>query len=638
MISKLFETIKIGKLTIPNRFVVPPMVTNYCEENGMATNQLEDYFVERAKGGWGLIITANFAVTPKGRGWKYNGGIWHDEHIAPLKKMVDHVHKYDSKIALQLYHAGRETTYDILGDVPEAPSPIKDPTMPDIPRELTIEEIEDLIQKFGDAALRGKKAGFDACEVHCAHGYLIDTFLSPFSNKRTDKYGGTIWNRTRFVREVIKNIKDKAGKDYPVICRISSHELVSGGLTIEDTKVISRILEASGVDAIHASFGVFKSGSSIAAPVFERHGSMTDYAAEIKKVVNIPVIAVGRINDPFIADSIIASDKADLVAMGRGSLADPELPNKAKEQSYDDIIRCIGCRQGCSARLFVNKPIGCTLNPRTGNEKEYTISKASTKKLVYVIGGGIAGMETAIVSAKRGHDVHLYEKSNQLGGQWLLAAVPPNKEELNAFTVWAKYQLDKLKVNIHKNTAMTKEKLLIDKPDVVVIATGAKERLPREYKQSNKYFSSTDILSGKKIPGEKVAVVGSGSVAAETANHLAAHNHNVTLLIRRDALLDDYESAVREFLLKDLELNGATLLTNTIVDTFNDQELIVLSNEEKINLGHYDSIVYAIGYDSVIEMNELEKQDIDVRIIGDAKKVRNGYFAIREGYETGLSI
>ncbi|NCD32471.1 MAG: FAD-dependent oxidoreductase [Spartobacteria bacterium] len=637
MLKNLFTPIFIGKMPLKNRLVIPPMVTNYCTEDGMATDQLVRYFEARAKGGWGLMITANFAVTPNGRGWKYNGGIWSDDHIAPLKKVADAVHAHGGKIAMQLYHAGRETTADILGESPVAPSPIKDPVMPDAPRELTTEEVDDLVFKFGDAARRGQLAGFDACEIHCAHGYLIDTFLSPFSNKRTDKYGGTIWNRTRFVRDIIKDVKSRTGNDYPVLCRISSHELVSGGLTIEDTKAIALILEEAGVDAIHSSFGVFKTGSAIAAPVFERHGSMTDYAAQIRNTVSIPVIAVGRINDPFLAEAVLASGKADLIAMGRGSLADPELPNKAREGRFDEIIRCIGCREGCSGQLFLNHPIGCALNPLTGREKDYAMMPAAQKQNVLVMGGGIAGMQAAIVAAQRGHNVSIYEKSGKLGGQWLLAAIPPNKEELNAFTVWQKAQLEKLQIPVYLNHPLTKQDVEKMNPDTVIVATGAKEIIPDEFNTYKNTLTSVDILSGKVVPGTRVAVIGSGSVAAETANHLAAHNHDVTLLIRRNALLNDYEDAVREYLLVDMEHNHVRILVNASIESYDDKVLRIVREGQSEELGLFDSIVYAVGYERVCPFDETNS-DIRTIVVGDAKNVRNALAAVKEGYEAGLTV
>lgn len=289
---KVFEPFKINQMELKNRMVVSAMVTNYCSEDGMATEKFIAYHEHKAKGGWGLIITEDYAVTPTAGG----------------------------KIAAQIYHAGRETSSAITGEQPVGPSALKDPTMPETPREMTVEEIHELVEQFGDCARRAKEAGFDAVEVHGAHGYLIGAFASPFSNKRSDEYGGTIRNRARFAMEIIENIKEKCGKDYPVLYRMSAVEYVPGGLEIEESKILARLVEEAGADCIHCSQGVYASTHVIIPPSVVPRAAYVENAAEIKKVVDVPVIAVGRINDVEIAESVLQADKADLVTMARASL------------------------------------------------------------------------------------------------------------------------------------------------------------------------------------------------------------------------------------------------------------------------------------------------------------------------------
>ena len=317
---KVFEPFKINQMELKNRMVVSAMVTNYCSEDGMATEKFIAYHEHKAKGGWGLIITEDYAVTPTAGGFKKLPGLWEDGQIESHKELTRRIHEAGGKIAAQIYHAGRETSSAITGEQPIGPSALKNPTMPETPREMTVEEIHELVEQFGDCARRAKEAGFDAVEVHGAHGYLIGAFASPFSNKRSDEYGGTIRNRARFAMEIIENIKEKCGKDYPVLYRMSAVEYVPGGLEIEESKIPARLVEEAGTDCIHCSQGVYASTHVIISPSVVPRAAYVENAAEIKKVVDIPVIAVGRINDVEIAESVLQADKADLVTMARASL------------------------------------------------------------------------------------------------------------------------------------------------------------------------------------------------------------------------------------------------------------------------------------------------------------------------------
>ena len=450
--SKIFEPITINKMVLKNRLVVSAMVSLYANADGTASEKFIAYHERKAKGGWGLIITEDYIVAPQVGAFKVLPALYADEQIESHRKLTDRIHAAGGKIAAQIYHAGRETSSAITGKKPVAPSAIKDPSTTEIPHELTVDEIGQIQDQFAQCALRVKKAGFDAVEIHGAHGYLIGEFCSSFSNKRSDMYGGTILNRARFAVEIVKKVRAAVGEDFPIIYRMSTVEYVQAGLNIEESKVIARLLENAGVDAIHCSQGVYGSSPVIIPPSAVDVANYIDNAAEIKKVVSIPVIGVGRINDPLLAESILISGKADMVTMARASLADPDMPNKALKGQYDEIIHCIGCLQGCSGEQKKGRPIRCLVNPLTGREDELKIEEAKDKKNIYIAGGGLAGCEAAIVLASRGHVVTLFEKGSQLGGQWRAASVPIGKGDFSSFIVWQAVQLKKLGVTIKLHT------------------------------------------------------------------------------------------------------------------------------------------------------------------------------------------
>lgn len=438
---KAFEPFRIGKLELKNRLVVSAMVTNYCYPDGTPTEKYLAYHEHKARGGWGLIITEDYAIAPKAGGFTRLPGLWEGSQIQPHQELTRRVHQAGGKIVVQIYHAGRETSSSITGERPVAPSPIREPSMPETPRELTVEEIHQLVEQFGDCARRAQQAGFDGVEVHGAHGYLVGAFASPFANKRCDEYGGTIQNRARFAVEIIRNIKQKCGADFPVLYRMSAVEYVPGGLEIEEAKVLARLVEEAGADCIHCSQGVYASTQHIIPPSVVARGAYVQNAAAIKSAVHIPVIAVGRINDIQVAESILQSGQADLVTMARASLADPEMPKKIQEGREDEVLRCIGCLQGCAGENGKGHCVRCLVNPLTGMEDVYDFSPTKERKRVLLIGGGVSGCEAAITAAQKGHRVTLLEKSGQLGGQWIPASMPVGKSEFTSLLLWQKTML-----------------------------------------------------------------------------------------------------------------------------------------------------------------------------------------------------
>ena len=627
-------------MEIPNRLVVPAMVMNFCNDDGTATQRYTAYHEAKARGGWGLIITEDYAVSPAGKGFPNIPGLWNDDQIDSHSKFTKRIHESGGRIFAQIYHAGRQTSQFLIGSQPVAPSPIPCPLIQEIPRELTTDDIREIVEQFGDCARRAKAAGFDGIEIHGGHGYLIAQFMSLYSNKRTDNYGGNLPNRMRFPLEIIANIRLKVGKDFPIIFRISGDELVPGGRNIEDTKAIALILEEAGIDAIHVSAGVYGSFYGIAPPAAVSHGWITGFAEEVKKVVHVPVITVGRINDPFLAEAIIVGGKADLVAMGRASLADPELPNKAAAGNFADINSCIGCLQGCIGRISLYQPATCMVNPTLGKEAQLQIKPAAVRKKVFIAGGGPAGMETAIVAAKRGHEVHLFEKSARLGGQFYTAAIPPAKGEIAGFIIWQKKQMKDQNVSIHLQTELTESIVNEQKPDVVVIATGSKPlSLAAPCAPKVNIVNAQDVLEGKANAGARVAVIGGGMIGSETASHLSNHGKDVTIVEILPKLAQDVSPSAREFLLKDLAGKNVRIYVGAKVKEIQPDGLVIERDGREENIGTFDTVVLAVGVEPCNELTGILEGKVPQLIsIGDALKTRKALDAIAEGYMAGWKI
>lgn len=533
MFKELFEPYTIGSLELKNRLISAPCERNYSNVDGSVTQLYIDYLVERAKGGVGLIIPESMYTDPVGRGHIRQLGIYSDHLIPGLKRMTEAVHRHGAKMASELMYTGRETSSYITGFQPVAPSPVACKVLAggEAPRELTKDEIRKLIDDYGEAARRSVEAGFDMVEIHGAHGYIIGQFLSPFTNKRTDEYGGSFENRMRFPLEIIARVREVVGNGYPIAYRMSADEKVEGGLRIQDMVAFSKKLEEVGIDLLDVSAGIYESIIWVAQPMAFPRGCLVDLGWEIKKNVKIPVSIVGRINHPAFAEEILAMGKADFIAIGRALHADPYWPVKAQKGQVDDIRICPAC-MSCSDQLATNLPITCAINPEAGRERELTLRPARRKKKVLVVGAGPAGMEAARVAQLRGHKVILIGKEKRLGGQMFYATKSPHKKEFKEVVGFLERQLRKLRVDVRLGKEVTDTTIRRMKPDAVVVATGAIPALPfTKGLDKTHVHTAMEVLDERVSIRGKTAVVGAGLVGLETALYLVENGVKPILLV-----------------------------------------------------------------------------------------------------------
>jgi 2,4-dienoyl-CoA reductase-like NADH-dependent reductase (Old Yellow Enzyme family)/thioredoxin reductase len=636
--KNLFSPFQIGNLELKNRIVMPPMATNFAGEDGSVNDRHIAYYVKRAKGGVGYITFEHTGVLRQGRAFPNMALIDSDQHIPPFKKLVEAVHKEGGKIVIQINHAGRQTSASITGSPIVAPSAIPCPVRKEMPKELSYEEIQKIIEAFGAAALRVKEAGADGVEIHMAHGYLINQFLSPFSNKREDEYGGDADRRMRMAHEVLRAVRNKVGADFPVLCRLSADEYVDGGLKIDASKEIAKALERNGADALHISACVAASGYLNHPPYYAEEGVFAHLAQGIKSVVSIPIIAVGRIRTPELANRILEENKADLISMGRALIADPDLPMKALQGRTDEILPCISCNR---CILSIRKgALQCAVNPETGREGIFKTQKTDRPKKVWIIGGGPAGMKAAEIAARRGHQGTLFEEQLRLGGRFLLAAIPPKKQILKEFIEYLTRQLEKLPVKIVLGKPFDPTLLEKEKPDVVILAAGAKPFFPAiDGIEDSQAISVEEVLSGSSQLGNKILVVGGGGIGAEVADYLSENGKDVTLIEMREGIALDLVGHLQHFLNLRLREKGVQILTSTKAIRFEKKALWVEDSQGTKKLEGFNNIVMALGSIPNDELvGSIKDKVSEFHVIGDASKPREVMEALLEGEEVALKI
>jgi 2,4-dienoyl-CoA reductase-like NADH-dependent reductase (Old Yellow Enzyme family)/thioredoxin reductase len=633
---RLFEPGRIGSLQLKNRLIMPPMATNYASKEGEVTDRQIAYYEERAKGGVGLIIVEVSCVdAPVGKGMGRQISIDDDSFIPGLSNLVKAIKRHGAGAAIQLHHAGRQTTSRITHNQPVAPSPIAGDG--DLPRELTLDEIAVLIQRFAEAAGRAKKAGFDGAEIHGAHGYLVSQFLSPLSNHRQDAYGGSLENRARFLLDVIKAARDTVGRDYPLWCRLSASEMgVDGGITVEETRTVAQLAEKAGVDAIHVS--AHQVGPARRPPMAQPTCYFVPWAQAIKEVVSVAVIAVSRI-PPELAEDVISDGKADFVSIGRQLLVDPYLPQKAKAGKIEDIRPCIYCLTCLDSINWSREGVRCVVNPTLGKEQESELKQAKSPKKVVVVGGGPGGMEAARVAALRGHKVVLFDEGDELGGQLIPAAKPPFKDTLEPFRQYLIRQVNKAGVELRLRQKFTPEMVRELKPDVIILAAGVKPFIPQiPGIESKKVIQASEVLMGADT-GDRVAVIGGELVGCETALLLIDKGKKITIMRRGPELAIKVHRLIREPMLSRLKYKGAAILTSVDYQEITDAGVVIKTASGEKKLVEADTVVLAAGSIPNSDLAAALKGKVDrVVSVGDCVEPRSIMEAVEEGFKAGLTV
>lgn len=638
---KLLEPVKVGTMSLRNRIVMAPMETRLSRPDGSVTQKMIDYYAERAKGGVGAVIVQNTHVDDKvSKSSLSASGVFSDHLIAGLSELAEAIKANGAVALLQIGHGGRQCAPGATGRQPVAPSPIPCKVVGVMPREITLSEIEEVQNAFAEAARRAKQAGFDGVEIHGAHGYLINEFLSPYTNKRTDKYGGSLENRAIFALEIVEKIRDKVGDEFTVGYRMSADEYVSGGLTLKETSRFARMLEKASIDYVHVSAAIYETIPHMVPPLYLGPANLVHLAEGIKKAVSIPVITVGN-HDVETAEEALLEGKADLVALGRSLIADPKLPNKLASGRIDDIRPCIRGNEGCLSRFQLGQPMRCEVNPACGREVEFKITPAASKKSVMVIGGGIAGMEAARVATLRGHEVTIVEKEDSLGGHLVEASVPEFKQKTKQLLDWAISQVHKGGVKVQLKTEATPSLVQELKPEVLIVAVGSDFILPPVPGcDKARAAIAGDVLLGKKAVGDRVVVVGAGLVGCETALYIAEElRKKATIVEMLDEMLIGVEKLCKIALKEQLQKAGVEIHLGWHLDEITDKGVVCTDKKWQRHELEADTVVLATGLGARKELVErFRGLAPEVYVIGDCVEARKIYHAFEDAWRAALSI
>ncbi|MBI5569948.1 MAG: FAD-dependent oxidoreductase [Desulfomonile tiedjei] len=665
--TKLFDPISVGPMALANRVVMPAMHLNYTP-GGAVSDQVINFYAARARGGAGLIIIGGAEINDEASGIDLMLSIKDDRYIPGLRSFTEAIHREGGKTAVQLYMAGAYSFASLKGLPLLAPSEYMSHFTRTQTTPMTLEDIQRVQNDFAQGARRAKEAGFDAVEVLASAGYLICQFLSPKTNNRTDEYGGPLENRMRFGLETIRRVREVAGPEMAVIVRVAGNDFVPNSHTNQEARLFAAACQEAGADCINVTGGWHESR----VPQITMDLPQAGYAylaGGIKKVVGVPVVACNRINDPFVAEEILTEGIADLVGVARGLITDPEFVKKAKEGRPDEIRKCVACNQRCFDHVFQLRPVGCAINARAGREAETEYQDTSTPKKILVVGAGPAGCEFAITAASRGHQVILCEKTASIGGQVNLFAEATHKYDFRYLLQYYRTVLAKGSVELRTGTEVTPALLAQEKPDLVVVATGAAPfKPPIEAVEAPNVCQAWDVLRGKVRTGENVVIVGGGSVGLETAVFLAKKGtispaqlyfltlhqaespeflrelmvkgvKTVTVIEMRPRMGQDVGPSTRWVILKELDARGVAMVTRATMKDITPEHVVYTDAQGTDVTVPADTVVLAMGSRPENSLaKELEGAGIEVRVIGDARQVGQVGTAIDEGFNLAREI
>ena len=648
----IFSPLTVKNMTIKNRIVMMPMGTNYGEQNGEMSFLHINYYEQRAKGGTGLIIVENASIdSPQGSNGTTQLRIDHDNYLPRLFKFCENIHRYGTKIAIQINHAGASAVSSRINMQPVSASDIPSKEGGEIPRPLSKDEILHIVKKYGEAAKRAQTAGFDAVEIHAGHSYLISQFLSPITNKRTDEFGGSVENRTRFCRMVIDEVRKQVGPFFPIMLRLSADELMEGGNTLEDTLEYLDYLQEE-VDIFDVSCGLNGSIQYQIDANYLPDGWRSYMAKAVREKFNKPCISMGNVRDPKVAERILADGDADLIGMGRGLIADPAWVNKVATGHECDLRKCISCNVGCAGnRIGVNRPIRCTVNPSVLEGDVYKKLHVNKNCNVVVIGGGTAGLEAACTAAEVGCNTFLLEKGNELGGLASLISRIPAKNRLADFPHYLMHRAEQLEnLYIFKNTEGTPENIRKFHPNIIVSSTGSAPLLPPitglKDRIDNENYNIYSILGminhindfPKDLEGKKVVVVGGGAVGLDVVEFFADRNADISIVEMMDQIGRDLDPVSKNDTKTMMKKHNVHQLTKTALLEVKDSSFLVKGDGEPYELPfEYGFVCLGMRaqgqlYQSLTE--EFSSEDVEIMNIGDSQRARR----IIDGTQEGRNI
>lgn len=625
--TKLFDGIKIGNLELKNRVMMAPM------ENGMAalgtgevTDRIIAFFEKRAENNVSLIMPGSIGVAPEGRGLPTQLSMYDASHVAGHKRLVDAIHAKGCKVGAQIYHAGRQASEGITGLTPLAPSAMPCMILGNHPEEITHEQMEVVKDQFVKSARWCVEAGYDLVEVHFAHGYLLHSFMSTHSNHRTDEFGGSFENRIKYPMDVLKAVIAEVGNEVPVQIRVSVDEYVEDGMKFDEVKEVCKLSVEAGVKSISLSAGCYDAVDYAIQPMYIPQGFIVPFAEELKTLVDVPVIVAARLNSAELIKDIVDTNKADMVAVGRGLIADAEIITKIKNNDEANIRYCVACNQGCIDRVLGGMHAHCLVNPVAGEEETRELKAKDKDLTVAVVGAGPAGMQAALTAAQRGFNVNLYAKEG-LDGKLTAVATPPEKDTFLMFKDYLTTQIAKTNINVINKEVTCAEDV---EGDVVILATGSKQLTPpiAGIDKAHVVYAE-DVLKGTATVGKSAVVIGAGLVGTETCKYLGEKGVELTLVEMKDGIADGIGGTFIGHMFAKLAEYKVNVMTSATVKEIKDDAVVV--NDAEIAC---ESVVIAAGYKPVNCLEEVLKEKFEVHVVGDAKVPRRILDAVEEAYVT----